>query len=577
MTTPKFVSVAACVAAIVTSFIDGADLVAKIKGKESARISSHDGSPQDVTSQALQASLNRGAELVQSQFSRDATRFGDQYRIGDRMACEALEDVMIQLQDQMIADLRIHSYQETISDFSVLQDVSNSTQDRVALILLQLQQRVIMAHPIEQMTSVLSLGDPHAPDDKHQHHTTIRDLDISTTTQPVRIDPRDRELPPLPHTENTRVSFEAPTNGSGRSPPDIQKQSAPIDAFIPLPAPKTTSPPTQDGDSEERPKPKPRTSIFGKFGRHRKAPSNSSANTTGSSEGADGSQHSVTVTQVRSDPIGASVQRPSNQRAVSAASIYTRKAPERRLSQRDSSSTADSTSISGNSQAEYSPWGAHANQDAKSFVSSNTSRTSEDTQSKRMSFKQPIAPSTITVITANQDSPSATDLLPSEANNYSGFCKGAWRLQIGDQKKALQECQRPGNMYGAVKFWQCKHCNFQGRLIQRDKKTKDFDQQIMLAEGIQFRWVFLFKSHVECKDANPNPLKSPFGCMFCCAEGKGTPVFEGAQALMDHSQVHRIREPVGEVLYRMNAYVGEEAPIGADYDINLDAKEGLTI
>ena len=134
-------------------------------------------------------------------------------------------------------------------------------------------------------------------------------------------------------------------------------------------------------------------------------------------------------------------------------------------------------------------------------------------------------------------------------------------------------------MYSSVRFWQCKSCKFEGRLIQQPekKKIKDFDQQVMVAEGVQFRWVFLFKSHVECKDASPNPLRSILGCMFCCAEGRGTPVFRDAAALMEHMQEHRIRLPVGEVLYRMNALVGEMAPPGADFDVNLDAKEGLTI
>lgn len=98
----------------------------------------------------------------------------------------------------------------------------------------------------------------------------------------------------------------------------------------------------------------------------------------------------------------------------------------------------------------------------------------------------------------------------------------------------------------------------------------------MLADGIQFRWEFLFKSHVECRDAAPNPLKSTFGCIFCCAEGKGTPTFGGAQSFMDHLQEHRVRLPAGEVLYRMNCIVGRKASMEEDFDIALETKAGIT-
>ena len=78
------VPVAASVGGIVGAYSEGTDLVAQIRGKRSARTSSQHGSLQEPTSQDLQASLNRGAQVVQRQFGRDATRFGEQYQTGDR-------------------------------------------------------------------------------------------------------------------------------------------------------------------------------------------------------------------------------------------------------------------------------------------------------------------------------------------------------------------------------------------------------------------------------------------------------------------------------------------------------------
>ncbi|KAI4245697.1 MAG: hypothetical protein L6R42_010113 [Xanthoria sp. 1 TBL-2021] len=440
------------------------------------------------------------------------------------------------------------------------------------------------------MDSLPSFWDPNASSAKYEHHATTHNVNGPTATASMQSKADSRETPALLRSNNIRTSSENPTTDVSRPQPGGQAcnvmnpryQGPSVETSLLPSAHGAPSRPTRLNGFRSGPtgktNPKPRTSIFGNLGRNRKDPGD-----TTRSPNSSALPQPPNPIQSNLDAGGVSTQRPSNPRASTAASISTQDASEPH-SQTDPSSTGDNMSILGEHQSEYSPLGtsddhnmSHAHQDAKSFVSSITSRTSQETQSKRRSYKQPIAPSTITIITANQDSPSATDLLPSEANKFSGFCKGAWRLQIGEYKKALEERQRPSSMYSTVRFWQCKSCKFEGRLVQLDRKTKDFDQQIMLADGIQFRWVFLFKSHVECKDVNPNPLRSTFGCMFCCAEGRGTPVFRGAKALMDHMQEHRIRLPLGEVLYRMNALVGEKAPPGADFDINLDAKEGLTI
>ena len=180
-------------------------------------------------------------------------------------------------------------------------------------------------------------------------------------------------------------------------------------------------------------------------------------------------------------------------------------------------------------------------------------------------------------VTTSPLSKNPKELLPSEANKFQGYCKGAWRAQIGDKKKAMDERQRPGGMYNAARFWQCSKCKFEGRLLMLDKKTKAVDRRVLTAEGVQFRWDFLFKSHIETKDATSDFLTSTFGCMFCTAEGRGTPTFGGAQMLMAHLQEHRVRLPSGEVLYRMNALVGPRAALDEDFDINLVGKEGVDV
>lgn len=217
---------------------------------------------------------------------------------------------------------------------------------------------------------------------------------------------------------------------------------------------------------------------------------------------------------------------------------------------------------------EFNPWTI-----SRAPSPSQRSQMSVSSGSQFSHFRVPIGavgvmPSNMSVSTK---SISAKDLLPREANNFAGFCKGAWRLQIGDKKKAMDERQRPGGMYNANAYWQCSKCKFEGRMIMLDKKRKGYDTRVWMTEdqGVQFRWEFLFKSHVETKDSQPNPLHATFGCIFCCAEGRGTPTFGGINSFMNHLQEHRDRLPCGEVLYRMNCLVGRRAQQDEDFDINL--------
>ena len=210
----------------------------------------------------------------------------------------------------------------------------------------------------------------------------------------------------------------------------------------------------------------------------------------------------------------------------------------------------------------YNPW-SHSQQSHNQ----NSALPPTTTRSTSVSINRAPANSIMPSMTSQTISPR--ELLPSEANSFAGFCKGAWRLQIGDKKKAMEERQRPGGMFNANRYWQCSKCKFEGRLVQVDKKRKGFDTRVLVAEGLQFRWEFLFKSHVEMREASSDFLAATFGCVFCTAEGMGTPTFGGASSLMAHLQEHRDRLPQGEVLYRMNCLAGPKAGLQDDFDLNI--------
>lgn len=220
-------------------------------------------------------------------------------------------------------------------------------------------------------------------------------------------------------------------------------------------------------------------------------------------------------------------------------------------------------------------WRSHETRSSQETRKSQDTRGSSETMTRYPNGRQ--ANMNMEVLTSHRsmNAINPKDLLPSEMNRFGGFCKGAWRQQIGDRKKAMEERTRPGGMYNAAKYWQCKSCKFEGRLVVVDKKTSRFDMRVFkLVDGIQFRWEFMFKSHIAQKDPLPDPTKSTFGCIFCCAGGKGTPTFQGVQAFMQHLTQHRDPLPTGEILYRMNCLVGRQATVDEDFDVNIISAEG---
>ena len=189
----------------------------------------------------------------------------------------------------------------------------------------------------------------------------------------------------------------------------------------------------------------------------------------------------------------------------------------------------------------------------------------------------PVHQSNLEVLMSNRSLSSIKpeDMLPSEMNSYGGFCKGAWRQQIGDKKRSMEERTRPGGMYNASRYWQCRQCKFEGRLVVMDKKNSKYDMRVFrLVDGIQFRWEFMFKSHMYQGANLPDPTHATYGCIFCCSEGKGTPTFVGIEKFMIHLIEHRDPLPTGEVLYRMNCLVGRQAGTEDDFDINFVSREG---
>lgn len=120
------------------------------------------------------------------------------------------------------------------------------------------------------------------------------------------------------------------------------------------------------------------------------------------------------------------------------------------------------------------------------------------------------------------------------------------------------------------------------------------DSKVYSSFGITYTWQFLFKSHLALKKGtklsivpsqNSHTQTQPasglggteidmgdglFGCIFCCVQGIGTPVFKGPEALSWHLRSHandRIEDR--EIRHRFKIIIGREPEPMEKFDVHI--------
>lgn len=448
------------------------------------------------------------------------------------IAIDALQDIAVEVRGKIVAVLRGHYEQEVLIDFSALQDLCDTGHDKAILVLMQLQQRMVtLGHttPVKNITPPLL--DPSNA------------FDQITTTTSASCGSSD--------SSNT-ISLSVIT-----SPDNINGTIQPVrNSMLP-----PSGPPTPPMTPHSPRKSSPPQSILSRL-----------STESGRSARRNVDPYKPVATTVIKTGLFGIGKRTKMERTASPpdnplVGEYLADVLEgrtKRLSRSSSIRTAN-TSLKESDQTSCPSW--------QTYLSPNLDSLRGPAEST-LSIES-VRRDTVSKLEALTEGPpihsiDPEDLLPNEMNKYAGFCKGAWRQQTGDDKRAMEERVRPGGMYNQAKYWQCKHCRFEGRSVPADKKKNGYDTRVFkLVDGIQFRWEFMFKSHIANKDSEPNPTKATFGCIFCCSEGKSTPHFSGIQSFMVHLGKHRKDLPTGEVLYRMNCLVGRQAAMGEDFDINL--------
>lgn len=155
---------------------------------------------------------------------------------------------------------------------------------------------------------------------------------------------------------------------------------------------------------------------------------------------------------------------------------------------------------------------------------------------------------------------------PSE-DIYGGFCKGAYKLQVG-LKDGLKLRNQSVSLQGEAYYWACgsSKCAFEGRACKRDKEWA-FDDMIRDSHGVRYRWTFLAKSHVAISKAK-NRIYD-YRCVFCVSQSHESPVFRNAKVLMEHVSQHRGQHLDEAILRKTNCINMRDATDEEDFDINL--------
>ena len=480
-------------------------------------------------------------------------------------------------------NLKVALQEDTSVSFQRLQDVSDQSQDGAVMALMQLHQRILIQAPITE---------PNAP--RLPIRNKVPNMYFDPDSFQALQDSWTSQQPSEPPRVSTIASTESQKKVSSRFgflkrpgiSTEFQQQLEIADGPVSLkPEYQVFKDPKnriQDGSlfrdieletlpTEDTPVPDSIVSPVSTRSNLNIEPDNIEYNPWSRSEEPN-LIHTHRASQ-SSDGSGRQLSLPSplsNHRASEASSVYSQPyEPSPVSSHRSSQNTNTSRSFG------PTPSSQVCNTISQAFDPSTNTQTSTSTISSTSNRTPPSfhphsrrASTIIPEITIKRTS-SAKAFLPGEENDYAGFCKGAWRLQIGDKKKALQERSRPGSMYNMNNFWKCTKCNFEGRMTKDAKGKKVYDRRIFTINGIYYRWEFLFKSHVHMKDTVRDPHASTFGCIFCCGEGRVTPIFGGIQSFMAHLQEHRLRPPNGEVMYRINCSFEEQPNPAEDFDIGL--------
>ena len=151
--------------------------------------------------------------------------------------------------------------------------------------------------------------------------------------------------------------------------------------------------------------------------------------------------------------------------------------------------------------------------------------------------------------------------------NYGGCCKYAHLAREGGAKKGLQLANK--GVVGNTMTYSCPSikCCFE-KEAKRGKKGFEIDNTVYTAHGVQFRFLFLAKSHIAIPPDSQIKAR-PYKCLICLTLHRSSDTYLGTDELFEHIHGHREKRVGDTPLEGKLRFSNQGAVEDEQFDINL--------
>lgn len=600
----EVVAVISCVAAVVSAYKDGGNIVKQIKAKRAAKRA-------PAPTESLETSLQRGPPAVEGAKDQGIEKYGPRYAYSrDReceasrdlfslltsnpaIAVEALRDILIHLQGTLLKHLWLAQEDDNIQDFNIVVETSDHGRIKSVMVLNELYMRMAQAAPLQRELSgpsrvqtLDSVEDSRLPWDRQDHPSyDAQSLPISSVGLQTQSHSSTHSTPsPQDHIIDSgtgvegkpaRRWFHASRTGKGHEN-SIHSNSNTSghhgtastinmsDNSLRMRPNGITSPrrSTSLGETEGTPHIQQHHSADAflpltwqqspELSSNPWALEESASSTVDSAafpsspnlnQGVQHLQSSTgTVVEVsRSLVHGSTISTPDMQSKTGAVSSRDNKHPAR-----DAKTT----------KMRIPTWPRKRSNTEATQLSENRSLSQGSDRNESVSPPNP------------QARPPLKSSTTATQNLYDGFCLGAYKLQVGFSDEGFKLRNQSVALTGQSQYWACAnpHCVFDGP-ARKMNKGWGFSTVIKVAFGVQYRWTFLAKSHV----AMPKSKNREFDyqCPFCVAQRQPPGPYRTVHAFMEHVSTHRGQEPESSISDKILCIFGRVAQTDEAFDINL--------
>ena len=152
-------------------------------------------------------------------------------------------------------------------------------------------------------------------------------------------------------------------------------------------------------------------------------------------------------------------------------------------------------------------------------------------------------------------------------NPYSGFCMGAYKLQVGLDKESVKLRNQSVSMTGQSNYWACasSKCAFEGPACKNGKNWV-FDDTVRVSNDVQYRWTLLAKCHITLDKVKHGYA---YQCVFCGVQPSSNNVYWGEKAFIEHISQHRGQQPDPSFSDKIRCIHDRMALEEESFDVNL--------